>query len=93
MTWGTVARANVALTRGAVRVVAHAGRQRSFAACCGTPLFFTEAEDAATVDFTICSLDDPAPFAPKKAIWTEDRLPWVVLNDTLPAHQQGGGAA
>jgi hypothetical protein len=91
VTWGTVPRASLRLLAGELRVVPHAKRVRSFAVCCGTPLFFAEAGDSPTVDFTVCSLDDPAPFAPRKAIWTEDRLPWVVLNEALPVHRQSSG--
>ena len=67
------------------RKVAHAGRIRSFAACCGTHLFFEESADSGTIDITIASLDDPAAFAPQKVIWLEDRLPWVVIDQSLPA--------
>jgi hypothetical protein len=82
------------LGRGELRVVRHADRVRSFAACCGTPLFFAEADDSPTVDFTIASLDDPVPFAPRKAIWTEDRLPWVAMDPQRPAFlRDSGGAA
>lgn len=93
MTWGTVPRASLTLVRGELRVVPHAGRLRSFAACCGTPLFFEEAKEAETVDFTVCSLDDPAPWAPKKAIWTEDRLPWVAVKEGMPVFGQSSGGS
>lgn len=89
VTWGTVKREGMKLVCGAVRDVPHAKRLRSFAACCGTPLFFAEAADTPTIDVTIASLDDPAPWAPQLAIWLEDRLPWVVLNENLPAHRRG----
>jgi len=60
-------------------------RIRSFAACCGTHLFFEEAKDSETIDVTIASLDDPAPFAPQKTIWLEDKLPWVTIDESLPS--------
>ena len=41
------------------------------------------------VDVTIASLDDPAPFAPQKAIWLEDKLPWVKLDESLPHFKKG----
>ncbi len=40
------------------------------------------------IDVTIASLDDPAPFAPQKAIWLEDKLPWVKLDESLPSFQK-----
>ena len=88
VTWGTVKRTATKLLRGELRKVPHANRVRCFAACCGTHLFFEDAPDADTIDVTIASFDDPAPFAPKMAIWTEDRLPWVVLNEKLPVHRR-----
>jgi hypothetical protein len=40
------------------------------------------------VDVTIASLDDPAPFAPQKAIFLEDKLPWVVIDKSVPTFQK-----
>jgi hypothetical protein len=48
-------------------------------------LFFEDNKDSDAIDVTIASLDDPAPFAPQKAIWLEDKLPWVALNKSLPS--------
>jgi hypothetical protein len=76
------------VTKGEARKIAHANRFRSFAACCGTHLFFEESEGSDTVDVTISSLDDPAPFAPQKVIWLEDKLPWVRINESLPSFQK-----
>ena len=67
------------------RKVAHSGRIRSFATCCGTHLFFEKSSDSETIDVTIASLDDPASFAPQKVIWLEDKLPWVVIDQSLPS--------
>jgi hypothetical protein len=80
VTWGVVRRQDVKILSGELRKVRYAGRLRSFAACCGTPLFFEETEASPTVDVTIVSLDDPKRFAPEAAIWTEDRLPWAVID-------------
>ncbi len=88
VTWGTVPREAAELLSGELRHVSHAERIRSFAACCGTPLFFAEASDSPTIDFTVASLDEPAPFAPQQAIWTEDRLPWVAMDPKRPAYRR-----
>jgi hypothetical protein len=85
ITWGSVRPENLVITRGEVREIPHADRVRSFARCCGTHLFFRESQDAAWVDVTIASLDDPSRFPPEKAIWTEDKLPWVILDPQRPA--------
>ncbi len=90
VTWGSIKSANFELLAGELRPIAHADRLRFFAACCGTPISFRDTEDSEWIDVTICSLDDPAPFAPGKTIWTEDRLPWVANDPARPAFLQRG---
>jgi hypothetical protein len=85
VTWGSVPRKDLVVTKGEPRKVAHANRIRCFAGCCGTHLFFEDAKDSEMIDVTIASLDDPTPFAPQKAIWLEDKLPWVVIDESLPS--------
>ncbi len=89
VTWSVVRPNEVEMLTGELRKVRHAERLRSFAACCGTPLFFQEDEASATIDVTIASLDHPEPYAPKVEIWTEDRLPWVSLDATRRIYRQG----
>jgi hypothetical protein len=85
--WGSVPRKDVVVTKGEPRKVPYANRIRSFAACCGTHLFFEDSKDSDTIDVTIASLDDPTPFAPQKAIFLEDKLPWVVIDESIPSFQ------
>lgn len=89
MTWGAVRKNSLRVISGEVRKVPYANRIRQFAACCGTHLFFADSEDAEWIDVTIASLDDPSPYSPKVSIWTEDRLPWVPLNEGRPAYERG----
>jgi hypothetical protein len=83
--WGSVPRPDLVVTKGEPRKIAYADRIRSFAACCGTHLFFEDSQDSDTIDVTIASLDDPAPWAPQKAIFLEDKLPWVVIDESIPS--------
>jgi hypothetical protein len=83
--WGSVPRADLVVTGGEPRKIAHANRIRSFAACCGTHLFFEDSKDSDNIDVTIASLDDPIPFAPQKTIFLEDKLPWVTIDKSLPS--------
>jgi hypothetical protein len=85
VTWGSVRREELLITKGEPRKIAYADRIRSFAACCGTHLFFEDSKDSEAIDVTIATLDDPTPFAPQKAIWLEDKLPWVVIDESLPS--------
>ena len=50
-------------------------------------MFFEDSEDSDTIDVTIASLDDPTPFAPQKAIFLEDKLPWVKTDESVPSFQ------
>ena len=88
VTWGNVDRAALTLLKGTLRKIPHANRVRSFAACCGTHLFFEDAPNTSNVDVTIASLDDPVPFPPEMTIWTEDRLPWVALDECRPTYKR-----
>ena len=85
MTWGIVPRETFRLVRGTLDRVAHAGRVRGFAACCGTQILFEDTPDWPRVDVAIATLDDPQPFPPTKAIFTEDKLPWVILDSSIPS--------
>jgi len=89
VTWGEIRRDCVEIISGTLREVKHAGRLRTFAACCGTPLFFADHAGTEWMDVTISSLDQPEGYAPEVAIWTEDRLPWVLLDPLRPSHRQG----
>ena len=89
VTWGAVSWDKIEIVSGELRKVTHAGRLRSFAACCGTPLFFQDDEASASIDVTIASLDEPQSHSPEVAIWTEDRLPWVQLSPERKAFRQG----
>jgi hypothetical protein len=89
VTWGSVPREKIELLSGELRKVRHAGRLRSFASCCGTPLFFQDNEESEQIDMTISSLDHPEAYPPGVTIWTEDRLPWVLLDPKRPTHRQG----
>jgi len=81
------------MTRGEPRKITHASRIRSFAACCGTHLFIEDSKDSERIDVTIASLDDPAPFAPQKTIWLEDKLPWVTIDESLPSFPKSSQTA
>ena len=92
VTWGAFRREKIELLSGDLRKVRHADRIRSFASCCGTPLFFQDSEESEWMDVTISSFDDPLAYPPEVAIWTEDRLPWVPLDPACPTFLQGRGS-
>jgi hypothetical protein len=60
------------------------GVVRTFCAKCGTPLTYQRTGQADTIDVTTVTLDAADDFAPTKEIWTEHKLAWERLNETLP---------
>lgn len=82
--WVSVRRENFTILSGELKRITHAGRFRSFAPCCGTPILVQDAEDSENLDVTTCSLDEPGPYPPKASIWAEDRLPWMTGVASLP---------
>lgn len=73
---------------GEVGRVSYADRLRSFASCCGTPLFIQDQISSEWIDVTVASLDHPEVLPPDAAIWTEDKLPWVQLDPRQPAFRR-----
>jgi hypothetical protein len=85
---GTIGAKNFVVVSGELKKVRFADRVRSFARCCGTPILFQVSQDSESVDVTIVSLDDPTPYCPEMIIWTEDKLPWVILDPEMPSYPQ-----
>jgi len=50
---------------------------RTFCPQCGTSLTYTHEDRPTEIDVTTGSADEPAAFAPKEQVHTEDRLPWA----------------
>ncbi len=63
---------------------------RHFCAACGSPLFFEPLDTPNRFEVYLGVLDDPAAITPAFHIWTDDRLPWLHLDDDLrrfPGHR------
>src|SRR5438067_2226734 len=88
VTWCSVPSKAIEVLSGELRRVSYAERLRSFASCCGTPLFIQDEVGSEWIDVTVASLDDPKTFHPEVAIWTEDKLPWVKLDPSRRAFRR-----
>jgi len=85
--WITVPPARFALTAGAPASYRSSDHgTRAFCAACGTQLTFRTTQRPDDVDVTLCSLDRPQDATPAYHIWSESRLPWLRLDEHLPAH-------
>ena len=93
VTWGTVPKHDFQITHGSLSEVVFADRLRKFAPCCGTQITFQDNAAAESVDVALASLDVPGPFQPAKALWCEDRLPWVQLNPSVPQFSKSSDPA
>ena len=67
VTWCSVPSQALEIRSGDVRRVLYAERLRSFASCCGTPLFIQDDASSESIDVTVASLDDPTAFRPEAA--------------------------
>jgi hypothetical protein len=88
VTWGSIQANDFQVIAGELKSVNFANRIRSFAACCHTPILFQDSWDSQWLDVTIVSLEDPRTYSPSAEIWTDDKLPWIVLSPELPAYPQ-----
>jgi hypothetical protein len=60
---------------------------RGFCSDCGSPLFF-KFENSIALDVLIGSLDDPDQIAPTEHLWTEKKVSWLSIDESLPCYAQ-----
>lgn len=62
---------------------------REFCAQCGSPIRSLPSSSPAFIAVKAGTLDDPSAFAPTMHLWTQSKLPWVTIEDALPAFPKG----
>jgi len=65
---------------------------RGFCARCGSTLLMHEDVLEDRVQVTLGSLDRPQDVRPDDHVWTQDQLPWLVIEDDLPRFAQASAA-
>jgi hypothetical protein len=60
--------------------------ERAFCGQCGSPLTIAYDFQADTIDFTVCSLDDPGAVPPEHHIFWSSRPCWLESGDDLSKH-------
>lgn len=69
-------------TKGAQAIYASSkGVRRGYCSACGTPLTYASERWPGETHFLVGAFDDPAPFVPRKDVYTEDALPWAQRSD------------
>jgi hypothetical protein len=83
--WATVPRNSFRVVRGQLRSFASSATViREFCERCGTPVTYSNAEQSATIDVAVATLDRPDAMAPVDHIWMEDAAGWDCPGDGLP---------
>jgi hypothetical protein len=62
------------------------GVERTHCARCGSPISYENADEFALF---VGVLDDPAPLKPDRHIRAGEKMPWIVIGDTLPQFEFG----
>jgi hypothetical protein len=89
VTWAVFPRDALAWTGAQPKRVSWADRLRLFCPECGTPLGVLPGEHADIVVVAVGSMDRPEHIEPAYDAWTQDRLPWLRLADSLPHYVAG----
>jgi hypothetical protein len=88
VTWFTVERARLAWTSGKPKQFnSSPGVRREFCGACGTELVYSSEQAPETIDITLGSLDCADDHPADRHIWTTDKLPWLRLDEHLPAYE------
>jgi len=85
VTWATYPVAAFRWTRGSPSALRSSPPvTRSFCNACGTALAFFTQDEPGWIDVTVASMDRAEAMWPHEHIWTEEKLPWMTLDDDLP---------
>jgi hypothetical protein len=83
--WVTFPREAVSITGSEPALYSSSpGVEWMFCRQCGTLVAYRRDTRPNEIDLTAASLDVPDDLGPTIEIWTEDKIPWVRLNDDLP---------
>ena len=82
VTYVVIDKAAFRYTRGEPIIYRSSPRvERTHCARCGSPISYENADEFALF---VGVLDDPAPLKPDRHIRVGEKMPWIVIGDTLP---------
>ena len=88
MTWASVPADSFMLTRGELAVYKSSDNsERRFCPSCGAQIVFQTSRWPGEIDVTVGTLDSPGDRAATHHICAGDRIPWLTIDDHLPAHR------
>lgn len=90
--WATFGRDSFEITQGQMHWHASSpGVRRGLCNHCGTAISYENDQRPGEIDLTLNSLDDPCGPVLRAHIWTEDRQPWLQIDDHLPVYERNIG--
>jgi hypothetical protein len=90
--WATYARDAFAVTKGELHLhQSSPGVTRGICSHCGTSISYQSDNRPGDIDLTLPSLDDPGAPLLRAHIWTEDKQPWLAIDDDLPVFRKNAG--
>ena len=91
MVYASIPRRDFAYVQGADKVepltLTHFAR-RAFCGECGSPLTIAYDFQPETIDFTVCTLDDPGKVPPGNHIFWSSKPDWLEAPDDLPKYSR-----
>jgi hypothetical protein len=91
MVFASLPRADFAYVKGADLVkplILTSFAQRAFCGDCGSPLTITYDFQPETIDFAVCTLDDPGIAPPETHIFWASKPSWLTIEDGLPKYDR-----
>jgi hypothetical protein len=67
------------------------GVTRGICSNCGTSITYENDNRPGEIDITLNSLDQPDQPVLRAHIWTEDKQPWLTIDDALPVYAKNIG--
>ena len=91
MVFASLPRADFVYVEGKDRVkplILTSFAQRSFCSDCGSPLTIAYDFQPYTIDFAVCTLDDPGIAPPETHIFSSSKPSWLQVEDGLPSYDR-----
>jgi hypothetical protein len=87
--WATYRRDTFAITAGDLYWrESSPGVTRGHCPACGSSITYENDRRPGEIDIAANCLDEPSAPVPRAHIWTEDKSPWLAIDDDLPVYER-----
>jgi hypothetical protein len=81
--------AHLVWSKGQPRVFASSAKaHRSFCPDCGTSLTWQDLAEPDRIYLYVGAFNDPSSLYPRDHVWSENAIPWLRIEDSLPRHKR-----